>query len=224
MSPWVALVLAVVLLAANAFFVAAEFAVMSVRRSAIEPLAEKGSRRAALVLAAQEQVSDVLACAQLGVTISSTSLGALAEPAIAHLIDGPLAAAGLGAHAAHGVAATIALVLVVYLHVVLGEMLPKNLAMAGPQRAALIFTPPIYAMTRGVAPLIRALGWVANGLVRLVRVTPKPEVTSAFSADEVASIVVRSQAEGVLEDNAGVLAGTCLCGYTHMCPFAYARM
>ena len=94
MSSTVALVLGALLLAANAFFVGAEFAIISARRSAIEPLAREGDRRAKTVLWAMENVSLMLACAQLGITVCSTSLGVVAEPAIAHLIEGPLHALG----------------------------------------------------------------------------------------------------------------------------------
>src|SRR5699024_1622060 len=100
------------LLAANAFFVGAEFAIISARRSSIEPLAAAGSRRARTVLWAMEHVSLMLACAQLGITVCSTSLGVVAEPAIAHVIEGPLTAAGLPEAAVHPVAFVIALTVV----------------------------------------------------------------------------------------------------------------
>jgi CBS domain containing-hemolysin-like protein len=206
-NPLLAIGIAISLLLVTAFVVASEFSVMSVRPSAMEALAEAGSRRARRVLAAQDRVSDLLACSQLGVTVASTGLGAVAEPALAGLVDGPLERLGLGGAAAHGVASLLALVIVVYLHVVLGELVPKNLAMAGPDRAALAFTPPLLALTRAVLPIIKALNWVANGLVRLAGVTPKPHVASAFTADEVASIVTASTGSGVLSDDEGLLAG-----------------
>ena len=136
MSPGPAIAVGLALLAANAFFVGAEFAVVSARRSAIEPLAAAGSARARTVLWAMEHVSLMLACAQLGITVASVSLGVVAEPALAHLLEGPLDAVGLPAAAVHPVAVAIALAVVVFLHVVLGEMVPKNLAVAGPDRAA----------------------------------------------------------------------------------------
>ncbi|MDR0504968.1 MAG: hemolysin family protein [Bifidobacteriaceae bacterium] len=207
MSPAWALALAVALLAANAYFVGAEFAVISVRRSTMQPLADSGSRRAQVVLDAQERLSDLLTCAQLGITVCSTSLGALAEPAIARLIDSPLETFGLGQAGSHALAGVIALVLVVYLHVVIGEMVPKNLAIAGPERAALLLTPTLLRLTRLAGPLIKVLTVVANWLVRLVGVDPCPEVQDTFTAAEVASIVERSQAEGTLDDRSCVLTG-----------------
>ena len=169
MSSTVALVLGALLLAANAFFVGAEFAIISARRSAIEPLAREGDRRAKTVLWAMENVSLMLACAQLGITVCSTSLGVVAEPAIAHLIEAPLHALGVSESLTHPISFVVALAIVVYLHVVLGEMVPKNLAVAGPDRAVLLFGPPLVWVARVVRPVIAALNWIANHALRLVR-------------------------------------------------------
>lgn len=207
MSTWTAIALGVALLAANAFFVGAEFAIISARRSAIEPLAEAGNRRARTVLWAMENVSLMLACAQLGITVCSTSLGLVAEPAIAHLIEGPLGALGIPEGWVHPIALAIALSLVVYLHVVLGEMVPKNLAVSTPDRAALWFGPPLVWVARAVNPIIWVLNAVANGILRVCGVEPKAEVVSAFTAEEVHSIVERSRTEGLLEDDGGLIVG-----------------
>ena len=207
MNSTLALVVAVLLLAANAFFVGAEFAIISARRSSIEPRAQAGDRRARTVLWAMENVSLMLACAQLGITVCSTSLGVVAEPAIAHLIEDPLHAMGVSSAWTHPIAFVLALLVVVYLHVVLGEMVPKNLAVSGPDRAVLWFGPPLVMVARVVRPLIGALNWLANHVLRLFGVEPKDEVSSAFTAQEVQSIVERSQAEGLLEDEQGLLAG-----------------
>lgn len=207
MSTGVAIALGVLLLGANAFFVGAEFAVISARRSAMEPLAAAGSGRARTVLWAMEHLSLMLACAQLGITVASTSLGIVAEPAVAAVVEAPMLAAGLPAAAVHPVAFVIALAVVVYLHVVLGEMVPKNLAVAGPERAALWFGPPLVWLARIVSPLITALNWLANQVVRAMGVEPRDEVVSAFTAEEVQSIVERSRAEGLLQDAQGLLTG-----------------
>jgi len=203
----VALVLGVLLLAGNAFFVASEFAVISARRSSMEPLAAAGNRSARTVLWAMEHVSLMLACAQLGVTICSTSLGVVAEPAVAHLIEAPLEALGVDPSWTHPIAFVVALALVVYLHVVLGEMVPKNLAVSGPDRAVLVFGPPLVWLARVLRPVIAALNWLANHALRVLGVEPRDEVASAFTAEEVQSIVERSQAEGLLEDSQGLLTG-----------------
>lgn len=208
MSSSVALLVGLLLLAGNAFFVGAEFAVISARRSAIEPLAAAGNRRARTVLWAMEHVSLMLACAQLGVTVCSTGLGVVAEPALAHLIVAPLDALGVSTALAHPVAFVLALAIVVFLHVVLGEMVPKNLAVAGPDRAVMWFGPPLVWLARVLKPVIWSLNWLANHVVRLAGVEPKDEVPSAFTAAEVQSIVLRSQAEGVLADELGLLTGS----------------
>lgn len=207
MSTWSAIAIGVALLAANAFFVGAEFAIISARRSAIEPLAEAGDRRARTVLWAMEHVSLMLACAQLGITVCSTSLGLVAEPAIAHLIEAPLDALGVAEAWTHPIALTLALLLVVYLHVVLGEMVPKNLAVSTPDRAALWFGPPLVWTARVVKPVIWVLNSVANGILRAFRVEPRAEIVSAFTAEEVHSIVERSRTEGLLEDAEGLITG-----------------
>ena len=207
MSAGVALAVAVALLLANAFFVGAEFAVMAARRSQIEVLAAQGSRRARSTLWAMEHVSAMLACAQLGVTVCSVSLGAVAEPALAHLIEAPLEALGASAAVVHAFAFALALAIVVYLHVVIGEMVPKNLAIAGPDRAALVLAPPLVALSRALGPVIAVLNGLANACLRLVRVEPKDEVTSTFTAAEVSSIVAESQREGLLGDAHELVAG-----------------
>ncbi|NCD20548.1 MAG: DUF21 domain-containing protein, partial [Actinobacteria bacterium] len=168
MSSSTALFISVLLLAGNAFFVGAEFAVMSVRRSQVEPLAAAGDRRARTVLYALEHVSEMLATAQLGITVCSTSLGALAEPAIAHLLHDPFEAVGLPTEASHAVAFVIALLVVVYLHVVAGEMIPKNLAISAPERAALAFGPPLVLISRLLKPVIWVLNELANLILRAV--------------------------------------------------------
>src|SRR5688572_15061452 len=140
----------IALLLVNAFFVGAEFAVISARRSSIELKAEAGSRAARTVLWAMENVSLMLATAQLGITVCSVSLGVVAEPAIAHALEGPLSRLGLDEAWAHGIAVTIALFIVVGLHVVIGEMVPKNAAVSSPDRAALILGPPLVFVGRVV--------------------------------------------------------------------------
>ena len=195
------------LLLANAFFVGAEFAVISARRSSIEPRVEEGSRAARTVLWAMENVSLMLATAQLGITVCSVSLGVVAEPAIAHALEVPFEAWGLSEAWAHGVAVAIALLIVVGLHVVIGEMVPKNAAVSSPDRAALLFGPPLVVVARVVRPIIAALNWFANGILRLFGIEPRDEVTSAFTADEVHSIVERSSEEGTIQDVAGLLTG-----------------
>jgi CBS domain containing-hemolysin-like protein len=207
MNGVVGLLVALALLLGNAFFVGAEFAVMTARRSQIEPLAQAGSRRARTTIAAMENVSRMLACAQLGITVCSLGLGAVAEPAIASLLRGPFGAAHLPDGLVHPLAFAIGLTVVVYLHVVLGEVVPKNLALAAPDRVALLLAPPLVWCARAVGPLAKGLNAVAKSVVRLLRVEPKDEVTSTFTADEVASILAESRREGLIHDHQGLVTG-----------------
>ncbi|WP_136313401.1 hemolysin family protein [Actinomyces procaprae] len=207
MSTSLALLLTVLLLAGNAFFVAAEFAVTSSRRARLEPLAEAGDRRAATALWALEHVSRMLATAQLGVTVCSTGLGVVAEPAIAHLLTPLLTRVGAGAAGAHAIAVVLALVIVVYAHVVAGEMVPKNLSISAPETAARWIVPALVRLSRILGPVITALNGFANGVLHLCGVETREEVSAAFNAAEVASIVERSTAEGVLDDETGLLSG-----------------
>lgn len=206
MSTPLALLTALVLLLGNAFFVGAEFAVTSARRAQLEPLAEAGDKRAQTALWALRHVSEMLATAQLGVTVCSTGLGMVAEPAIAHLLQPALAVVGLDAAASHGVAVVVALVLVVFVHVVAGEMVPKNISITSPETAVRWLAPPLVALARLLGPVVRGMNGLANGVLRLCGVEPRDEIPAAFNAAEVAAIVERSTAEGVLEDETGLLS------------------
>ncbi|GAA4098437.1 hemolysin family protein [Nocardioides kongjuensis] len=200
--------LAVVLLAANAFFVGAEFALISARRSQIEPRAQAGSRMARITLAAMERVSEMMAGAQLGITICSLGLGAVGEPALAHLIEPVFHELHVPEEWLHPVAFVIAMAIVVFLHVVLGEMVPKNIAIAGPDRAALILGPPMLGIVTVLRPVIATINAIANGILRLLRIEPKDEIGSTFTREEVAALVEESHGEGLLaEDEYDRLSG-----------------
>jgi CBS domain containing-hemolysin-like protein len=209
-STGAALIVAALLLALNAFFVAAEFALVSARRTAIEPLARTGARSARITLRAMERVSLMMAGAQLGITVCSLGLGALGEPAVAGLLEPVFEAVGLPAGLLHPLAFAIALAVVVFLHVVVGEMVPKNLTLAGPDRAALLLGPPLAGVVLVLRPVIVALNAVANLGLRALRVTPRNEVTSAFTLQEVAGLLAESHREGLLEAGQGRLLGEAL--------------
>jgi CBS domain containing-hemolysin-like protein len=200
MSATAALIVGALLLAGNAFFVGAEFALIAARRSQIEPRADSGSRMARTTLKAIENVTVMMAGAQLGITICSLGLGAVAEPAIAHLIEPGFDALGLPGPMVHAVAFAIALAIVVYLHVVLGEMVPKNIAIAGPERAALLLGPAIYGIVMVLRPVIVALNAMANAALRLLRIEPKEEVSSSYTREEVAALVEESRGEGMIKE------------------------
>ncbi|MFI8594594.1 hemolysin family protein [Microbacterium sp. NPDC078428] len=205
MSDWAGIVWLVVLLIANAFFVGAEFAVISARRSQIEPLAERGSRAAKTALYAMEHATLMLATSQLGITICSLLILNVSEPAIHHLLEVPFGLTGLPEAAVDVTAFVVALLVVSYLHVVFGEMVPKNLAFSLPDRAVLILATPLVWVARVFHPIIFTLNWIANHVLRLFKVEPKDEAASTFTLDEVATIVAQSTQEGVLLDRTGAV-------------------
>lgn len=208
MSDLLAIAIAVILLAANAFFVGAEFALISARRTQIEPLARAGSRAARITLRAMEDISLMMAGAQLGITVCSLGLGAIGEPAVAHLLEPLFEAVNLPDGLVYPISFTIALLIVVALHVVIGEMVPKNLALAGPERSALLLGPPLVVVVRVLRPLLFVVNGLANALLRLVRVQPQDEVGSTFTREQVAGLVEESRKEGFLDaDEYDRLAG-----------------
>lgn len=208
MSTPLALFLGLVLLALNAFFVATEFALVASRRSQIEPMAQAGSRLARTTLVAMERVDAMIAGIQLGVTVSSVILGAVAEPAVSRVVDPVVELLQLPDGIVRPVSLVIALGLVAYLHVVLGEMVPKNLTLAGPERAVLVLAPVMYALVLALRPVIAALNAVARASLWVLRVEPKAAVVSAYTREEVAALVEESRGEGLLEEGEyGRLAG-----------------
>lgn len=210
MSDYWGVVLAVVLLLANAFFVGAEFAIISARRSQIEPRALAGSRPAKITLRAMEQVSLMLAGAQLGITVASLGLGAVAEPAIAHLLEGPFHAIGVPDALLHPLSFVIALTIVVFLHILVGEMVPKNFALSSPETSALVLGPALYGIVWVLRPIIWTLNKLANLTLRALRVQTKDEVTSAFTREEVAALINESLREGLLDEGQHSLAAGAL--------------
>lgn len=198
----------VVLLASNAFFVGSEFAVISAKRAQIEPRAERGNPAAKITLRGMERVSLMLATAQLGITVSSLLILVIAEPSIHHLLEVPLAAIGLDGATSYVTAFVIALILVTYLHVVLGEMLPKNLAIAIPDRAALVLVPALYFVATAVKPIVWLLNQVSNWILRLFGFTPRDEANTAYTLEQVEGIVAASRQEGLIEDSSGAVQNT----------------
>ena len=192
----------------NAFFVAAEFSMVSVRRSAIEPDAIRGSKRAIKTLRALENISVLLAGAQLVITLCSLAVGAVSEPAIAYLREKPFHDLSISNDLLHPISFAIALIVTVFAHVVIGEMVPKNIALARPERTALILTPILVFIVKIISPLVHLLNLLANGTLRLFRIKPRNEVSSTYTRDEMADLVRESRREGYLsEDNEQLLSG-----------------
>lgn len=195
-----ALVAGVALLAANAFFVAVEFAVIASRRSRLEPLAADGSRRATAALDAVRNLSFQLSGAQLGITMASLGLGAVAEPAVASLIEPVIeAVADVSEAVLHTISFIVALAVVVFLHMVLGEMVPKNLGIAEPERTLLWLAIPNRWYLRLFGPVVVALNWLGNLGVRALGLEPRDELASGQTVEELRAIVAASHEEGLIE-------------------------
>ena len=207
-NPYLGLLWLLLLVLGNGFFVAAEFAVISARRAQIEPRAEAGSRPAQLTIKAMEKVALMLAATQIGVTVCSLLILVIAEPAVHEILSGPLGALGLTAGAVNGTAFVLTLILVSFLHVVIGEMVPKNISFSIPERAALVLVPVLYALAMVLRPFVVALNASANGILRVFGVKAKDEANSTFTLDQVEDIVEHSTREGVLSDATGALSNT----------------
>lgn len=206
MSDWWGIGWLAILLLVNAFFVAAEFSIISARRSQIEPRADRGSRAAKTALWAMEHATLMLATTQLGITVCSLLILNVSEPAIHDLIAKPLDLLHWGEAVVGTISFIVALVVVSFLHVIVGEMVPKNISFSIPERAVLLLAPPLVGFATIFRPIIVALNATSNGIVRLFRIQPKSEATSAFTVDEVANIVAQSTREGVLNDSSGTVS------------------
>ncbi|GAA3789459.1 hemolysin family protein [Sphaerisporangium flaviroseum] len=191
----------VLLLAVNGFFVGAEFALISARRTQIEPLAKQGSRRARAVLAAMDAVPLMLAAAQLGVTLASLALGAVGEPVLAHALEPLFAALGLPHGLVHPTAFALALFIVVSAHVIIGEMVPKNLALAIPDKAALWLVPPLRVVARATRPLLVGINAIAAAVLWVLKIPPTEEIRSVYTSDEMPALIQESRRHRLLEQD-----------------------
>ena len=198
MSTTWAVLLSVALLALNAFFVAAEFALVASKRYRLEHAAASGSRAARAALAGSRELSLMLAGAQLGITLCSLGLGALAEPALEHLLSPLLSAVGLPEAPSHVVSFLLALLIVTFLHLVVGEMVPKSWAISDPERSATILAVPFRAFARMVGPVLTVLNAMANGILRLLKVEPQDQLAQAHGPEELQLLLEESRARGTL--------------------------
>ena len=194
---WTGIGVAFVLLALNGFFVAAEFALLASRRSRIEQLAAEGDRRARHVLAGLREITLMLAGAQLGITMCSLGLGAVAEPAVAGIIEGVLGEVfTLSDTTRHIIAFSIGLSIVVFLHMVVAEMAPKSWAIAHPEKSALLLARPFRLFVGLLRPLIRFLNGIANITVKAVGVEPQDERAMAHSPSDLLLLIEESAGHG----------------------------
>jgi CBS domain containing-hemolysin-like protein len=191
----------VLLLVATAFFVAAEFALVAVDRTRMEQSAARGGRRSRLVLGVIRRLSFHLSGAQLGVTLCSLVLGVLAEPVLARLFHHPVAAL-IGERGARGTSVVVALVLSTVASMVLGELVPKNIVLARPERAAQNLSGPLRLFSLAMTPIIRVSNGAANWVVRRFGVEPREELASARSVEELELLIRLSGEQGAIDREA----------------------
>jgi CBS domain containing-hemolysin-like protein len=192
-----ALLWMVLLLLANGFFVAAEFAYITARRNVLE---QTPGRSAQVAAGLNRDLSLSLAAAQLGITGASLTLGFVAEPAVAAILERLLGFIPIPEDVIHIIALIIALLIVVYLHMVIGEMAPKNIAISSPERSARVMALPFRAFLVTFRPLIALLNGVANRVLKLFGVPPTDALDVGHSAEDLAVIIATGQKEGVIED------------------------
>ena len=201
----VGLIAVVVLIAANGYFVAAEFAYVAARRSKFVDAAEGGDKKSIKAIAVHKRLSFMLSGAQLGITVTSLVLGFIARPAIAAVIEGPLEVVGVSESASFGVSIVIAFVLATIAQMVFGELAPKNLAIAKPEPVARAVAGSTLVFMKVAGPVITLFDGAANRLLRLVGIEPVEELHAGVSAEELDLIVDSSAESGHLTSSQAVL-------------------
>lgn len=191
----------IVLVVVNGVFVGFEFALLASMRSRIEELSLEGGVARRSALTSMGQVGVMLAGAQLGITLASLGLGAIAEPAVAHLLEPLAEAVGLPETSIHTVALIVALSIVVFAHMVIGEMVPKNIALAAPERTLLALSPAMAAFVFVFRPVITSLNYLGNLGARAIGIEPTDELNATANAAEFEVMLGESRAGGLLEDD-----------------------
>jgi len=195
----VALLVGFVLLVLNGFFVAVEISLLAARRAVVEQRAEAGDRRAVVALRALRELPITFSGAQLGITLASLGLGAVAEPAVAAAFKNVLGATALPAGLVTGISVALALTIVVFLHMVIGEMAPKNLAIARAEDVALAVARPFALIVRLLRPLIVVLNGAANLLARVVGVDVIDERELGHNSEELLLVLGQAREQGAIE-------------------------
>jgi CBS domain containing-hemolysin-like protein len=199
-SDAILLVLVVLLIGANAVFVAAEFSFVTVDRSTVEREADAGDRRSRSLLQGLRTLSTQMSGAQLGITVTSLVVGFIAEPSIGALLLGPLQALGVPEQASLPIALGLALIIATGTQAVFGELVPKNWAISEPLRVGRAVAGLQRGFTAASKPLLRILHGSANWCLRRLGIEPQEELTSARTPEELVSLVTRSGSEGTLDD------------------------
>ncbi|MDB1086161.1 hemolysin family protein [Streptomyces sp. ACA25] len=200
MNPLTTVLITVALLIGSGFFVAAEFALVAARHHRMEQAAAEGRRGARSALAGMREVSLMLAGAQLGITACTLGLGSFTKPAVSQWVEPLFLAVGLPTQLSYGVSFVLAMVLVVFLHMVVGEMAPKSWAISHPERSAMLLAPPFRALVKVVRPFIWVLNKVGNTVVRMCRVTPRGDLSSVHSREQLTHLVAESHRLGLINE------------------------
>jgi len=205
----IGIVSVLVLVAANGLFVATEFSYVAVRRTRVEQLASTGNSRARLLLASLHDLDSYIAATQLGVTMSSLALGALGEPALAHLIEPPverLVGGWVAVTIAHGIAVAISFILITTLHIVLGELAPKTIALQRSEATALWVATPIAIFARIFRPFIWVMNAAGRWVVSLFGIAPAHDHEANLDADELELVIEASARAGFLSSSELLIA------------------
>ena len=190
---------ALFLVALNGLFVAAEFAFVRIRATQVDRMVQDGGAGAGLVRIARQKLDQYLAVCQLGITICSLGIGALAEPAIAVLIEPLLERLGLPEALLHPIALAIALFIASFLHVVFGELAPKTFAIQKPEGTSLFVSPFMRFFYYLLLPLTAVFNGTANAITSLLGVRPASESDETHSEEEIRQLVAQSTRSGILE-------------------------
>ena len=193
------LVLAFVFIFMNAFFVLSEFSIVKIRKSRLEELIKDKIPNAELAFKISNSLDTYLSATQLGITISSLALGWIGEPAVARLIELPLKAFGVGGVAIHTIAFIVSFALVTLFHVVLGELVPKSIAIAKTEKVVLFIARPLHLFWVLFFPIIKAFDFIAAASLKIIGVKPAKESELALSDEEIKIIASESLKGGVLD-------------------------
>jgi CBS domain containing-hemolysin-like protein len=209
MFEWIMLGVGVLLTVGTGLFVASEFSLVNLDRSDLEARMERGEKRLRMPISALKRTSTHLSSAQLGITLTTLLTGFTIEPALSSMLEGPLTNLGLSESAVTPIATVIGVGIATLLSMIIGELVPKNFALALPLATAKLVIPFQVVFTAIFRPVVSVLNGAANGILRLVGIEPKEELSGARTAEELSSLVRRSAMEGTLEsDTATLLART----------------
>jgi CBS domain containing-hemolysin-like protein len=200
METFVSILAVFLLVIANGFFVASEFALVGVRRSRVETLAASGNRSARRLLGLLDDLNAYISATQLGITMASLALGWIGEPVVAHLLEAPLAGR-VSETALHTISFTVAFTIITFLHIVLGELAPKTMALEMAERVALAVSWPMQTFYKIFQWPIRLLDWAGTRTVRLFGLRPTHDHASVYTDDELRHLIAASQRSGHMHDD-----------------------